>query len=159
FFDGHHLELEDEFAFSLCRTRAEWEAQQEDYRRFSEEMDRKAQERPALAEDETASAWSSSFVDLDQSPLSPLVGLSFLLAELGSDLRERPGGLALLRDLTDRYRQLRTSEDAVASASAAEDLRDGLELMTQQFPDLTAKAADLQSRLDEALRRVKGARR
>src|SRR2546429_399010 len=40
-FDGHHLELEDEFAFSLCETREAWDREQEDYRRFADEMDRK----------------------------------------------------------------------------------------------------------------------
>lgn len=28
-FDGHHLELEDEFAFSLCESREEWQEERE----------------------------------------------------------------------------------------------------------------------------------
>jgi hypothetical protein len=66
-FDGHRLELEDEFAFSLCVTRAEWERQQEEYRQFSEEMDRNSRERAAAgtAEPLAGSVWQNSFVDWD----------------------------------------------------------------------------------------------
>src|SRR5262249_2354807 len=86
-FDGHHLELEDEFAFSLCATREEWEREQEEYRRFSEEMDRKERERAAgggEASDPLAgSVWRTSFVNWDAlagsgaSPRQALLALGF----------------------------------------------------------------------------------
>ena len=62
-FDGHHLDLDDEFAFALCATHEEWEQQQEKYRRFSEEMDAKWRERAAAGDDPLASVWTSSYVD------------------------------------------------------------------------------------------------
>lgn len=159
FFDGHHLELEDEFAFSLCATQEEWDRQQEEYRQFAQEMDRKQAERAAAGEDEFASAWEKSFLDgeapgpADLAPLPPLLALGFPLAELTSDLQPRPAGLARLRSLNEAYRRLRQSQDAAVTASAAQEFRDLLEAVCAAFPDLTAKCADLQSRLDEVLRR------
>jgi hypothetical protein len=162
-FDGHHLELEDEFAFSLCVTREEWEKEQEDYRQFSEKFDREERERAARGEDAAGplggSAWKTSFVDWDgmaqsdSSPLGPLLALGFPLAELTSDLKERLDGVAGLKALNEAYAALRASQDAAARDSAAEEFRERLEA-ARQFPKLTAKCADLQSRVDEVLRRL-----
>jgi hypothetical protein len=162
-FDGHHLELEDEFAFSLCETREEWDRQQEDYRKFSEEMDRKERERAAAGGDEgdplAGSAWRTSFVDWDTvagpdaSPREAMMALGFPLAELVAELRVRPDGLESARELNAAYGILRASQDAVAAGSAAQEFRESLEGVGGQFPDLTARCADLQSRLDEVLRR------
>lgn len=163
-FDGHHLELEDEFAFSLCGTREEWDQQQEEYRRFSEEMDRKDRERDARGGDAAdpldGSVWQTSFVDWDAltgpdaSPTQALLALGFPLAELGGDLQNRPAGQDLLRALNAAYAGLRASQDAIAADSAAQEFRERLEGVGREFPDLTAKCADLQSRLDEVLRRL-----
>ena len=38
-FDGHHLELDEEFAFSLCATREEWERQQSEFAEISARID------------------------------------------------------------------------------------------------------------------------
>lgn len=163
-FDGHHLELEDEFAFSLCETRAEWEREQEDYRKFSEEMDRKDRERASAGEGAAGplagSVWQSSFVDWDvmagpgASPRQALWALGFPLSELVGDLQDRGGGADLVRSLNEAYGGLRAGQDTVATDSAAEEFRERLETVARQFPDLTAKCADLQSRLDEVLRRL-----
>jgi hypothetical protein len=162
-FDGHHLELDDEFAFSLCSTREEWDRQQEEYRQFSEEMDRKTQERAAAGGDDDplgGPVWHRSFVDWDAlgetgpSPQQALLALTFPLAELVGDLQGRPGGLELLRAVNRAYGDLRTSEDEVARASAAQELRERLEAVSATFPDLTSRCADLQARLDEVLRHL-----
>jgi len=163
-FDGHHLELEEEFAFSLCETRAVWERQQEEDRLFSEDLDRKARERAAGGGDAVdplaGSVWQTSFVDWealagsDASPRQALLALGFPLAELAGDLQNRPDGADLLRSLNRAYGGLRASQDAVATNSAAQELRDLLEVVSGKFPGLTAKCADLQSRLDEVLRRL-----
>lgn len=161
-FDGHHLELEDEFAFSMCATRAEWDREQENYRRFSEEMDRKFREQAAgdadAADPPAGSVWQASFVDWDSvagpnsSPREALLSLGFPLAELTADLRNRPDGVNLTRSLNGAYRGLRASQDAVATDSASQEFHELLEGVCRKFPDLTAKCADLQSRLDEVLR-------
>jgi hypothetical protein len=157
--DGHHLELEDEFAFSLCETREEWERGQEEYRRFSEEMDRKMREREAEGP-LGGSVWQTSFVDWDgldgpeTSPQQMLLALGFPLAELVGALQRRGGGTTLLKPLNGAYGALRTSQEATARGSVAQELRDLLETVGEAFPDLLPRCADLQSRLDEVLRRL-----
>jgi hypothetical protein len=163
-FDGHHLELEDEFAFSLCETRAEWEREQEEYRRFSEKMDREDRERAAKGEDSADgpadSVWQTSYVNWDAltasdaPPRQLLHALGFPLAELTVDLRNHDEDASLMRSLNDAYGCLRASQDAVATNSAAREFRDRLEQVAGKLPSLTAKCADLQSRLDEVLRRL-----
>jgi hypothetical protein len=160
-FDGHHLELEDEFAFSMCQTREEWDKQQEEYRQFSEEMDRKAKERAAGGEGDDSlvgSVWKTSYVNWDDatapgaSPEGAMFSLAFPLSELVSELQSRPNGEELLKSLNAAYATLRTSEDDIVRESAACDLRDRLEELSRTFPDLTPRCADLQSRLDEVIR-------
>jgi hypothetical protein len=163
-FDGHHLDLEDEYAFSLCTTLEEWNKEQKGYRDYAEEMDRKERERAARGEDETdpltASAWQSSFVNWDTvagpdaSPQELLFALAFPLAELIGDLKDRADGRDLLEALNRAYSGLRTVTDEIAIDSAAQELRGLLEQAADKFPDLTAKCADFQSRLDEVLRRL-----
>jgi hypothetical protein len=163
-FDGHHLELEDEFAFSLAATREEWVREQEEYRKFSGEMDRKRLEDPVETGDAddlfAGPIWQSSFVDWDAmagshtSPRQALLVLGFPLAELGSALRGRGEGQDLLPSLNGAYHGLRTSQDPPARDSAAQEFRDALEAVSEKFPDLTSQCADLQSRLDEVLRGI-----
>ena len=47
-----------------------------------------------------------------------------------------------------------TIQHGVATDSAAQEFRELLEVVSGKFPDLTAKCADLQSHLDEVLRRL-----
>jgi hypothetical protein len=162
-FDGHHLELEEEFAFSLCETHAEWEREQEEYRQFAAEMDRKDRERAAGGDDADSSAdsvWQTSFVNWevmagpDASPHRAMMALGFPLSELVVDLQECPDSVDPLQSLNRAYGSLRASQDAVAMDSAAHELRNALEVTCGKFPGMTAKCADLQSRLDEVLRRI-----
>ena len=159
-FDGHRLELEDEFAFSLTESREEWEREQEECQKFSEQMDRKRTERNASADgDCDDSVWQSSYVDWDRlagpdaTPLLAKSAIGFPLAELVSDLKERPLGRAHLVKINEAYISYQTAQDPVALRSAAEQLRDCLEVVANMFAELTPKSADLQSRLDEVLRR------
>jgi hypothetical protein len=163
-FDGHHLELENEFAFSLCQTREEWEKEQEEYRQFSEKMDRQGREREAAKADSTDSqsdsAWQTSLVNWDAmaeeeaSPQLALFVLSFPLAELVSNLKDRPEGQAFVRPLNEAYRGIRAEQDSIVRDAAVQEFRDRLEEIARTFPDLTPKCADLQSRLDEVLRQL-----
>jgi hypothetical protein len=162
-FDGHHLELEEEFAFSLIETREEWEREQEEYRKYSDEIDRKERERAAAGTDNSDpfadSVWKASYVNweavggLEAGPRQALLALGFPLAELTNDLKDRPDGTDLLRLLNAAYGHFRASQDSVATESTAEEFREALETVSRKFPDLTAKCADLQSRLDEVGRR------
>jgi len=151
-FDGHHLELEDEFAFSLAETREEWEQEQEDHRRFSEEMDRKSAERKAAGEDD-ASIRKNSYVNWDGLPPELARGaLGFHLAELVTNLKESGADEQTRDALNAAFVAFSAATDPVNLASAAEQLRERLEMIAQEYPELVSKSADLQSRLDEVLR-------
>jgi hypothetical protein len=177
-FDGFHLDMEDEFAFSLCRTREEWQEQQQTYREMAERMERgefqeitfddegleeleaDGAEATEGAEAPVEAVWESSYVDWgtaadpDLGPQQGLLALSFPLAELTSKLRARPDGTDRAGELNDIYRRLRSSGDTEALAAAADEFRAALEEVCRRQVDLTAKCADLQGRLDEVLRNL-----
>ena len=157
FYDGHQLELEDEFAFSTIESRAEWEREQGKWRDYSAEMDREQAEHEATREQPT-SVWTSSFVDWESavddgtSPLSSKMAIGFLLAELVALLQQRDGGRANIEALNAAFTRFRRADDQVVEHSAAEELRNCLENAAAAFSDLISRSADLQSRLDEVLR-------
>jgi hypothetical protein len=72
----------------------------------------------------------------------------------GRVAQNRPAGADLFRSLNGAYGGLRARQDAVATDSAAQEFRELLEVVSGKFPELTAKCADLQSRLDEILRQL-----
>ncbi|MCU0873495.1 MAG: hypothetical protein MUE50_14230 [Pirellulaceae bacterium] len=160
-FDGHHLDLDDEFAFSLCATREEWEKQQEDYRRFSAEMDAKRREREAAGEDPFASVWTSSYVNEESlreaganSPLA-VMALAMRVGEVISDLEDAGGRRDLIELLNNAFDAYRTADgDAALSAVATTQLAEVLEQIASALPHLTAKAADLQSQIAERQRQA-----
>ena len=85
--------LDDEFAFSLCATREEWEKQQDDYRRFNEKMEAKRREREAAGDEPFASVWKSSYVDEESLReaggvvAASVMALAMRVAELIGDLK------------------------------------------------------------------------
>ena len=178
-FDGHHLEMDDEFAFSLHETREEWEAEQEEFRQFNEEF--KQNERAPVErlgtgsadntdddnadapdsdadEDEFASAWKSSFVSSDalQAGVSVMT-LGFRMTELVSDLKLRKAAQDQIDALNEAFDALRAAAwDTQLRAFAVEQMTDELERLAGSHPDLTSKAADLESQLDSWSRQAVG---
>lgn len=164
-FDGHHLELEDEFAFSMTETFAEWQQEQNEFRRYAERLQASTRDADEAGEespgDELASesVWKSSFVDWDQvtgpdsSPEHALFSLAFPLAEIVSDLQSRSAGRDHMHSLNGAYDILRRSTDPAAARSAANRFCAKLEEVCRTFPDLTPKCADLQSHVHGVLRR------
>lgn len=150
-FDGHHLELDDEFAFSLWETYEEWEMEQG---QFLDEECAETQDQCTEAgdEDELASVWKSSFVSDDANSFvgsSPLT-LGFRLAELISDLKMRQAPQEKVDALNIAFDAVRRAAyDQPLRHAAAAAMKDELELLAGDLPDLTGKIADLQSRLDE----------
>jgi hypothetical protein len=71
-----------------------------------------------------------------------------------AEAQDRADGRDLLQALNRAYSGLRRVTDEIAIDSAAQELGGLLEQAAGKFPDLTAKCADLQSRLDEVLRRL-----
>jgi len=201
FFDGHHLEMEDEFAFSLTESQEEWEAEQLDYQAFSDEMACKEKERQELGQsdepqsdepqsdepqsdepqsdepqsdepqsdepqsdepqsDESQSTWKSSFVDWDGLDRSDMpmdmfkMAIAFPLAEIIEALKGVPEGRRHIDSLNEVFTDFRTAEDLVIRRSAADRLGQQLEAAAHDFPQIVSRSADLQSRLDEIVRKL-----
>jgi len=160
-FDGHHLDLDDEFAFSLCATREEWEKEQEDYRRFNEEMEAKRRAREAAGEDPYASVWKTSYVNEEalreaglSSPWS-VMGFAMRVAELIGDLKAAAGSRELIEALNMAFDAYCAADgERSLSAAAAAQLAETLEQIAAAHPHLTPKAADLQSQLAERERQT-----
>jgi hypothetical protein len=154
-FDGHHLELDDEFAFSLCETREEWGKEQEEFRRMSEEMDAKHKKEPQEgATEESESAWASSYV----APGAPLTAmtLAFRLSEIVGDLQSTGGYQNQIEDLNAAFEACRdATADPVLLGAAKSRLVDMLEELAAAHAEWTPKIADFQSQLDEWSRNVK----
>jgi hypothetical protein len=151
--DGHHLELDDEFAFSLCETREEWESEQELLGRHFEQRDASSPETGLDDKhaDEFASVWSGVVSD------EPIPGdvnghlkLAFLFAEIIGELRDLRAPDEIITDLNGRFRSFRRGEVASSDALATA-FKAGLEDLVSDYPQLTSRVADLQSRIDESI--------
>ncbi|MDP6444829.1 MAG: hypothetical protein QGG36_05415 [Pirellulaceae bacterium] len=150
-FDGHHLELDDEFAFSLIETRGEWEMLQGDYVQYAEES-REIQQsfEPETASPELQDIWMSSKVS--DSVASSTMGLAFRLAEIIGNLQQdgsMPDRIGAINDAFDAYRR---SPDRKRRRRAKQRLCHELEQVAAALPELTSKVADFQSQLDVSQR-------
>ena len=92
-FDGHQLELDDEFAFSLCATREEWEEQQGEWAEMNAEIEatssREAEQRDKSGDDDFAPVWRNTLVTTEGIPgdSSGHMQLAFLVADLVGSLK------------------------------------------------------------------------
>ena len=153
--DGHHLELDDEFAFSLNETREEWEAQQAEFAEISASVDRRIAEREACDEldpDELAPVWSGQLHD------GPLPGdstghlkLAFMLAEVVGILQTKGAASRDIKQLNEKFTRFRRS-DRKSLPMAGRELNEHLEKLAGCHPELISRAADLQSRIVELIR-------
>jgi hypothetical protein len=156
--DGHHLELDDEFAFSMKETREEWEEQQREYADYSAEMDLKRAEREAAGEtdDHFASAWSGINDDdpiPGDSPFSGKQGgqlkMAFMVAEIVSELESCGASRDEIKALNSCFANYRRCSD-VERPQRAMEFKANLQSLDDRYPQLVSKSADLQSRIDEA---------
>lgn len=169
--DGHHLELDDEFAFSMFEKFEDWEEQSAEWREISEacedsdpsvesaddSVDESAEGSQSPAEpqpDEFASAWSSVMSD------SPLPGdrrgylkLAFRLAEIVGDLQVASAPHPYVASLNQTFRAYFES-DSTTHGSTKAAFKQTLEQVAGQYPHLLPKVCDLQSQMDELERRV-----
>ncbi len=171
-FDGHHLELDDEFAFSLIESREEWEESRlsaegmfglEDDNRDSDEAwmeigddddDDDDDEDDPDEDDEFGSVWKSTYVSQDGIPgdTKGHIAISFLLADMMDTLRQldAPNEVEELKQAFREYRAAGQYEMAFAT----EQFQGVLEQVAQRHSELVSRSADLQHRLDEIARRV-----
>jgi hypothetical protein len=152
--DGHHLELDEEFAFSLCETREEWEEQQREYEEMSAKFERERKEREAAADgepDDLGPTWASQVSD------EPIPGdtdghleLAFMLAEIVSTLESENAPREDIRAINVRFAEFRNCHpDQLAEAGRR--LGDQLESLTDAYPDIISRVADFCSRVDERI--------
>ncbi len=165
--DGHQLELDDEFAFSMFEKYEDWEEQSHAWREISQESEDcdecdDGEECQVLAEmqslapqlhDEFASAWSNPMSD------APLPGdrhgymrLAFRLSEVISELESIGAPRRHIVRLNQDFRGFFES-DASSSTAAREAFKQGLERIADHYPHLLPRLCDLQSQVDELQRR------
>lgn len=153
--DGHHLELDDEFAFSMHETREAWEEQQREFAEMSAQIERQRAEREAAGETESdpfASAWSGQMSE-DPLPGDPLghMKLAFLLAEVVGMLESAGASNDDIKQLNAHFTDFRRCDRAELPASGKQ-LREHLEELAHRYPELVSRVADFQSRIDEQIR-------
>ena len=152
--DGHHLELDEGFAFSLAETYEDWIIKQQEFAEFSDKMNRLQADREAHdpTDDPLASAWTGLHDD------GPLPGdsyghlkLAFMVAEIISTLEAAETSHEEMRALSECFKNYRLSDDDERPQSASA-LKANLQAIAQRYPNLVSKSADLQSRIDDAVR-------
>jgi len=155
--DGHHLELDEEFAFSLHETREEWEQKQCEFAQMSMEIEQNqiAERRSGGEEDdEFHSVWKNSYVSQDAIPgdSGGHIGISFLLADMIGSLKN----LGAQQDIDDLNSAFRTYRNAgqFELVIATKDFQQVLENVAQHHSELVSRSADLQHRLDELERKA-----
>lgn len=154
FTDGHHLELDDEFAFSMCETREEWQSERIPYVEYPTETDqgRAASGVSRAAEpDPFASAWSGNLSDepLPGDPHGHLK-LAFLLTEIVGELQLAGAPKDDIKQLNACFAAYR--RDILDPLASAQELGNCLEQIAHRYPQLTSRAADFQSRIAEFCR-------
>lgn len=159
--EGYHLALEDEFAFSLVEDQQDFESQQREYESFSNQLDHELEGLGLEGhefDDEYASVWRETHVNEaaleGQSPEMWVLSMAFRIAEITSDLQSE----GVLSDEIDQFlQQFEKLRDAVGESknvrTEVRALGEALEAMGQQHSQLVGKSADLQSTLDQFLRR------
>jgi hypothetical protein len=174
--DGHHLELDDEFAFSMFERFEDWEEQSSEWREISEAVEDWEPQVDASAErsgnssigsqaadsqstggsppEEFASAWSSLMTD------GPLPGdrrgylkLAFRLAEIIADLESVSAPHQHVVSLNKAFRCYFESGSTTTHSTRAA-FKQALEAVAGHYPHLLPKLCDLQSQVDELERRV-----
>ncbi len=156
--DGHHLEMDDEFAFSTHQFHDDWAREQSEFREMNAAFERDIEAHQAkiaageIEEDEFASAWMAPISD-DPLPGDPQghMRLAFRLAEIVGDLQTASAPQELIRNLNEAFRQYRESEAAEHQA-AAQTLGQQLTATAERYPQLVSKVVDFQSQLDEHAR-------
>ena len=155
FLDGHQLEWDGEFAFSMHATHEAWEQEQREFAETYDRLDSSPTDHLAESDceaDEFASAWSGTMSD------GPLPGdsqghlkLAFLLAEVISVLEFAGRTRSEIKRLNATFTKFRTCEPS-QRVEPGRQLCEQLEALAAQHPELVSRAADFQSRIEEQIR-------
>ncbi|MCY3004797.1 MAG: hypothetical protein NTV29_02345 [Planctomycetota bacterium] len=152
--DGHHLELDDEFAFSMNESQEEWEEEQGSYQAYEATFKAQESDRKEAAQDDgITSAWTTI---RDPRPIpgdpSGHLKMAFMVAEIVSVLEDRGNRQTEIKDLNKAFAVYRRAKPPEAK-KAKKKFKRILERLAKSHPELVSRSADLQSHLDEAHRR------
>jgi hypothetical protein len=164
FFGLDGYEMDDEFVFSLHRTREDWE----EINWFRDELNEKVKrdlEQNATTPERRAitnnGPWNCSFGNLSEADLPPgqlrmlqLHRVAGCLAELDLDLKQQSDSADLVRPLNEKFAELREAladQESWIAEMRVQYLIDELDLVAQLRPDLQAKCTDLAEQLDHLL--------
>ncbi len=156
-FDGHSLDMDNDFAFSIHSTREAWEAQQSEYEEMDAQIKADLKLREELgddAEDPFDSSWKSTFIGEENIPGDNFGHLStaFQVAELVGWLKMAKADQSEVDMLNAAFRDYRMACLPSQRIPSAESFKNVLEQLAAKYQELTGRAADLQSRIDERQR-------
>lgn len=176
-YDGHQLELDDDFAFSIYSTQEEWNEESGYLSDSFPEEDDLSEDSDAMEDDGSegdgfSKVSSPDYEDRIWSTNTPeeanlsgstgrALGLSFLFAEFMTEVetasRSNSNTQATLEKMMWELASLRVALESQslpkAKASVA-TIKRMLEGLAGEFPRLVPRVSDLSSRLDEEVRRV-----
>lgn len=153
-YDGHHLELDDEFAFSLCESRSDWEKQQGEFDEMKKQIESEVVVNDDKRVDEVDSVWKTSYVNWDETDGTAMetMAVGFLLAEIVGAMQEKGVPRSEIQSVNTAFLKYR-SKVPRNPRKAAKEFKKTLQLVALRHNDLVSRSADLQSKLDELNRR------
>lgn len=161
-FDGYHLELDEEFAFSLHGEYLYWEEEQAD---ASDDSDGGVTTKTPAAvsmvatnakgPEELESAWETSYVDWETVQGTPMehMALSFLLADMVNALQQKQKKHPDIRRLNEAFADYR-GVFVADPGKATRRFQTVLDEVASQHTELVSRIADFESKLDEICRRA-----
>lgn len=162
-YDGHHLEIDDEFAFSMIESLEDWEAEQ---REWAERDARIKTEIAARAQAIEMGVIDTTYGPIWNSPISDdyadyftgesrTLKLAFRLAEIIGDLKDAAAPQSLVDQLNRTFRAYRQPSQSTAAdrASSKSAFIAALETTAADFPQLISKTSDFQSTMESIERK------
>jgi hypothetical protein len=155
-YDGHQLELDDEFAFSICATREEWEEQRQVWAAMNASIDERLERSPSNDEsgdEQFGPIWQGVWTSEEKIPgdSTGQLGLAFLVADMVGSLQASDAPKADIKKLNAAFRDYR---DATPNRlrTATNAFKQTLESLAGKHDYLVSRSADLQSQLEELVR-------
>jgi hypothetical protein len=150
---GYHLEMDQEFAFSMTESWEEWESEHQDYDEFQESTQSRGSDvRPTCIDENLSSAWMG--IGSHRPSHGDRRGhlkMAFMVAEMVSVLESYPNRGIEIQSLNIAFTEYRKAQGRRIN-KAARKLNRVLETLASRYTELVSKSADLQSYIDESVR-------
>jgi hypothetical protein len=151
--DGHHLELDEDFAFSMAETLEDWELEHQEHDDSSESDDEEDSPfKDSQNDEELVSVWGP--MRSDQPIPGDVQGhlkMAFMVADIVSVLQSYSNRILEIQSLNLAFSEYRKA-DGRRLKKATKKFKRLLETLANRYPELVSKSADLQSRIDESAR-------